>query len=36
MKFADYFDFSDSFTGQPSHRVRALFRGENEEAWSCP
>ncbi|GAA4614753.1 Tex family protein [Saccharopolyspora hordei] len=30
-KFADYFDFSEAFTDLPSHRVLALFRGENEE-----
>ncbi|WP_093262186.1 Tex family protein [Thermostaphylospora chromogena] len=30
-KFADYFDFSESFTTLPSHRVLALFRGEKEE-----
>ncbi|HEY8533474.1 MAG TPA: Tex family protein [Micromonospora sp.] len=29
-KFADYFDFSESFTTLPSHRVLALFRGEKE------
>ncbi|SEG96670.1 uncharacterized protein SAMN02982929_06516 [Saccharopolyspora kobensis] len=31
-KFADYFEFSESFTDLPSHRILALFRGENEEA----
>ncbi|WP_311765510.1 Tex family protein [Streptomyces zingiberis] len=30
-KFADYFDFSQEFTGLPSHRVLAMFRGEKEE-----
>ncbi|GAA2342668.1 Tex family protein [Saccharopolyspora halophila] len=30
-KFADYFEFSEPFTGLPSHRILALFRGENEE-----
>jgi uncharacterized protein len=30
-KFADYFDFSESFTTLPSHRVLAMFRGEKEE-----
>ncbi|WP_312864457.1 Tex family protein [Saccharopolyspora phatthalungensis] len=31
-KFADYFEFSEAFTDLPSHRILALFRGENEEA----
>ncbi|MER7012838.1 Tex family protein [Saccharopolyspora sp. NPDC000359] len=31
-KFADYFEFSEPFTALPSHRILALFRGENEEA----
>ncbi|MER5392664.1 Tex family protein [Saccharopolyspora sp. NPDC002686] len=31
-KFADYFEFSEPFTDLPSHRILALFRGENEEA----
>lgn len=30
-KFADYFDFAESFTKLPSHRTLALFRGEKEE-----
>lgn len=30
-KFADYFDFSESFTTLPSHRVLAVLRGEKEE-----
>ncbi|NSC24788.1 RNA-binding transcriptional accessory protein, partial [Streptomyces albus subsp. chlorinus] len=30
-KFADYFDFSESFTELPSHRVLALLRGEKED-----
>lgn len=30
-KFADYFEFSESFTTLPSHRVLAMFRGEKEE-----
>ena len=30
-KFADYFDFAESFTTLPSHRILALFRGEKEE-----
>ncbi len=29
-KYSDYFDFSDSFTSLPSHRILALFRGESE------
>ncbi|TWF93771.1 Tex family protein [Saccharopolyspora dendranthemae] len=31
-KFADYFEFDEAFTDLPSHRILALFRGENEEA----
>ncbi|MGP4020781.1 Tex family protein [Saccharopolyspora sp. 5N708] len=31
-KFADYFEFAEPFTDLPSHRILALFRGENEEA----
>ncbi len=31
-KFADYFDFAEPFTRLPSHRILAMFRGENEEA----
>ncbi|SFS64245.1 Tex family protein [Saccharopolyspora flava] len=31
-KFADYFEFDEPFTALPSHRILALFRGENEEA----
>jgi uncharacterized protein len=30
-KFSDYFDFAEAFTRLPSHRILALFRGENEE-----
>ena len=30
-KFADYFDYAESFTKLPSHRILALFRGEKEE-----
>ena len=30
-KFKDYFDFSQSLSRLPSHRVLALFRGEKEE-----
>ena len=30
-KFADYFEFDEAFTALPSHRILALFRGENEE-----
>jgi uncharacterized protein len=30
-KFSDYFDWSESFTTLPSHRILALFRGEKEE-----
>ncbi|MDM7990775.1 Tex-like N-terminal domain-containing protein [Arthrobacter sp. zg-Y877] len=29
-KFTDYYDFSQSPAGMPSHRVLALFRGEKE------
>ncbi|HEX5401319.1 MAG TPA: Tex family protein, partial [Pseudonocardiaceae bacterium] len=29
-KFADYFEFSESYTSLPSHRVLAVFRGEKE------
>jgi uncharacterized protein len=29
-KFADYFEFAEPFTRLPSHRVLALFRGEQE------
>ena len=29
-KFADYFDYAESFTKLPSHRILALFRGEKE------
>ena len=31
-KFSDYFDFAETFTTLPSHRVLALMRGEKEEA----
>ncbi len=30
-KFADYFDFAESFTALPSHRVLAMLRGEKED-----
>jgi uncharacterized protein len=30
-KFSDYFDFAEAFTRLPSHRILALFRGEQEE-----
>ncbi|MHA8096514.1 Tex family protein [Aquirufa antheringensis] len=30
IKYKDYFDWSESLTQAPSHRVLALFRGENE------
>ncbi|MFI6697977.1 Tex family protein [Streptomyces sp. NPDC050509] len=30
-KFADYFEFSESFTELPSHRVLAMLRGEKED-----
>lgn len=30
-KFADYFEFSESFGELPSHRILAMFRGEKEE-----
>ncbi len=30
-KFADYFEFSEPFTRLRSHRILAMFRGENEE-----
>jgi uncharacterized protein len=33
-KFADYFDFAEPLTKLPSHRILALFRGENEEVLS--
>jgi uncharacterized protein len=33
-KFADYFDFAETFTTIPSHRVLALMRGEKEEVLS--
>ncbi|MFB9659676.1 Tex family protein [Glycomyces mayteni] len=33
-KFSDYFDFAETFTTLPSHRVLALFRGEKEEVLS--
>ncbi len=29
-KFSDYFDFAEAFARLPSHRVLALFRGEQE------
>ena len=33
-KFADYFDYAESFTKLPSHRILALFRGEKEDVLS--
>jgi uncharacterized protein len=30
-KFADYFDFNQSLSKLPSHRILAMFRGEKEE-----
>jgi protein Tex len=30
-KFTDYFEFAEAFTTLPSHRILAVFRGENEE-----
>ncbi|WP_307814137.1 Tex family protein [Glycomyces sp. YM15] len=33
-KFSDYFEFAETFTTLPSHRVLALMRGEKEEALS--
>ncbi|MCH7230243.1 RNA-binding transcriptional accessory protein [Glycomyces sp. L485] len=33
-KFSDYFEFSETFTTLPSHRVLALLRGEKEEVLS--
>ncbi len=30
-KFSDYFDFAETLTTLPSHRVLALYRGEKEE-----
>ncbi len=30
-KFSDYFDFSETFTTMPSHRILAMFRGEAED-----
>ena len=30
-KFADYFEFEESYPTLPSHRILALFRGEKEE-----
>jgi uncharacterized protein len=30
-KFSDYFEFGESLTKLPSHRILALFRGEKEE-----
>src|ERR1700728_3050774 len=30
-KFADYFEFSEPFSRLRSHRILAMFRGENEE-----
>ena len=33
-KFADYFDYGESFTRLPSHRILALFRGEKEDVLS--
>ncbi|MFI8567271.1 Tex family protein [Rhodococcus sp. NPDC078407] len=33
-KFSDYFEFSESFTSLPSHRILATLRGEKEEVLS--
>lgn len=33
-KFSDYFEFEETFTTLPSHRVLALMRGEKEEVLS--
>lgn len=33
-KFTDYFDYAESFTKLPSHRILALFRGEKEDVLS--
>jgi uncharacterized protein len=33
-KFADYFDYGESFTKLPPHRILALFRGEKEDVLS--
>ncbi|THV41733.1 Tex family protein [Glycomyces buryatensis] len=33
-KFSDYFEFGETFTTLPSHRVLALMRGEKEEVLS--
>lgn len=30
IKYKDYFDWSESLAQAPSHRILALFRGENE------
>jgi uncharacterized protein len=30
-KFSDYFDFAEAFTRLPSHRILAVFRGEQEQ-----
>ena len=33
-KFSDYFEFAESFTKLPSHRILAMLRGEKEEILS--
>src|SRR5690606_37334341 len=33
-KFSDYFAHDEAFSGAPSHRVLAMFRGRNEEVLS--
>lgn len=33
-KFSDYFDFAETFTTLPSHRILALYRGESEDVLS--
>ena len=33
-KFSDYFEYAESFSKLPSHRILALFRGEKEEVLS--
>lgn len=30
-KYADYFEFTEPFTSLPSHRILAMFRGEQED-----
>jgi protein Tex len=35
VKYKDYFDWSETISGAPSHRVLAIRRGEAEEILSC-